>query len=90
MADPTMAEQIGAYTMAGIQFKDVLYRCGVRRDAVLRAMAPYETTPNDTPVPLTQYPGTYTLDTAAKVAEVSAAAGPRAGGFWNEMIGYQL
>ena len=89
MASVALADMLGAYTVTQAELITSLGGCGNRCDTILTALAAYETTANDTPVALTDYAGTYTLDTAAKRDVVLKAAGPRGQSLFQKLIDYQ-
>lgn len=81
----TIAQLVGTYTVTQAELISAFQRSGVRADDGLRALAPYESSANDTPTPLSQYAGTYTLDTAAKVIDVIGNMGPRGHDFMEQL-----
>ena len=75
----TLAQfQTGAtYTISQAEMLVALKSAGIRANAVLKALAPYEASPNTVPTPISAFNGVYTINTAARVKAVIAAGGPR-------------
>ncbi len=89
MASVTLAEMIGVYTITADELLGCFQSAGVRIDAILGALAPYETTPNTVPVVIADWGGAYTLDTTAKVQAVLSAAGIRGQSFMQQLVPLQ-
>lgn len=90
MASVSLTDMLGAYTVTTDQLITAFQSAGIRCDAILGALAPYEASPNAVPTPITEYAGTYTLDTAAKRDAVLAAASPRGQSFMQAMQAYKV
>lgn len=89
MASVALADMIGSYTVTADELLECFQAAGIRIDTVLNALAPLEATPNDVPTPISQWAGTYTMDTAAKRDTVLAAASPRGQSFFQALITYK-
>jgi hypothetical protein len=86
MAVPTMAQMIGVYVLSAAEAAAAYQKAGIRGDQLMNKLAPYEASPNTPPVATAARAGTYTLDTAAKVAAVCAGLGLRAPTVFEYMI----
>jgi hypothetical protein len=77
MATPALADMIGTYILSQAEMEAAMRKAGNREINLLNSMAPYATTANTVPTPITEYADTYTLDTAAKRDAVLNSLGPR-------------
>lgn len=80
MADAA-ADFIDTYVISLAEMKTCLLSAGSRANSILAALSPYAAGTPDIPVAQADWADTYTLDTAAKVNAVLAAAGPRGWSF---------
>jgi hypothetical protein len=81
-----MAQMIGTYVLSAAEAAVAYQKAGIRGDQLMNKLAPYEASPNTLPVATAARAGTYTLDTAAKVAAVCAGIGLRAPTVFEYMI----
>jgi hypothetical protein len=77
---------IGTYVLSAAEALAAYKKAGIRGDQLMNKLAPYETSPNTLPVGTAARAGTYTLDTAAKVAAVLAGIGLRGPTVFEYMI----